>query len=245
MANLKPTAQMGALTLVFLVKQYRSQMIALLVKNGIVVNNNTSDEQVAKLMANLLKVSKSYVTDLQNFITNPSVSKVIGNEISKTAQYFKMSGNGYLNADNAEDTSNQDAMMNELENPPVDPVVGTPVTTNTPPVTTNTPPASSGGGFFGGLNLADILKQGVNLFGQYTKGQSDAEIAKQHALVEQAKAEAVKAGSQTYIDPTTGQKFNVNDGAKTGTSTTTIVIISVVGVALLGTIIYFVTRPKK
>ena len=59
MANLKPTAQMGALTLVFLVKQYRSQMIALLVKNGIVVNNNTSDEQVAKLMANLLKVSKS------------------------------------------------------------------------------------------------------------------------------------------------------------------------------------------
>jgi hypothetical protein len=228
MANLKPTAQMGALTLVFLVKEYRSQMIALLVKNGIVVNNNTSDEEVAKLMANLLKVSTSYVRDLQNFITNPNVAKVIGSKITQTAQYFQMSGNGYMNS-----TGGEDGYTDTGEPAPVvDPVTGGIVTT---PVKSES--------FWDNLNLSDLLGKGVDLFKTYTKGQSDAEIAKQHALVEQAKADAIKAGNETYIDPTTGQKINVK--TDTGMSTSTIVIISVVGVALLGTIIYFVARPKK
>jgi hypothetical protein len=160
------------------------------------------------------------------------VAKVIGSKITQTAQYFQMSGSGYYNSEG--DNSNQDEMLQYLEDTSdtTDPIVGTPVTT----------PVKSAS-FWDNLNLSDLLGKGVDLFKTYTKGQSDAEIAKQHALVEQAKADAIKAGNETYIDPTTGQKINVK--TDTGMSTSTIVIISVVGVALLGTIIYFVARPKK
>ena len=87
MANTKPTAQTGALTLVLLVKFYRSQMIALLVKNGIVVNNNATDQKISTLMADLLKVSKSYFKDLNDFITNPNVVQRLAGGIQQTAQY--------------------------------------------------------------------------------------------------------------------------------------------------------------
>ena len=50
MANTKPTPQTGALTLVLLVKFYRSQMIALLVKNGIVVNNNATGHKLNPIL---------------------------------------------------------------------------------------------------------------------------------------------------------------------------------------------------
>ena len=246
MANTKPTAQTGALTLVLLVKFYRSQMIALLVKNGIVVNNNATDQQISTLMANLLKVSKSYFKDLNDFITNPNVVQRLAGGIQQTVQYSNMSGSAYMRADG--DTSNSDNLdqmmtdVNSMTDNPTDPALPTPTGTGTGTGT----PASSGGGFFSNINIGDIIKGGLNLFGQYTKGQTDAEIARQHALVEQAKAEAIKAGNQTYTDPTSGQQVNVKDKTKDTTmSTTTIVILSLVGVAVLGTVIYFATRPKS
>ena len=244
MANTKPTPQTGALTLVLLVKFYRSQMIALLVKNGIVVNNNATDQQISTLMANLLKVSKSYFKDLNDFITNPNVVQRLAGGIQQTVQYSNMSGSAYMRADG--DTSNSDNLdqmmtdVNSMTDNSTDPALPTPTGTGTGT------PASSGGGFFSNINIGDIIKGGLNLFGQYTKGQTDAEIARQHALVEQAKAEAIKAGNQTYTDPTSGQQVNVKDKTKDTTmSTTTIVILSLVGVAVLGTVIYFIARPKS
>ena len=244
MANTKPTPQTGALTLVLLVKFYRSQMIALLVKNGIVVNNNATDQQISTLMANLLKVSKSYFKDLNDFITNPNVVQRLAGGIQQTVQYSNMSGSAYMRADG--DTSNSDNLdqmmtdVNSMTDNSTDPALPTPTGTGTGT------PASSGGGFWSNINIGDILKGGINLFGQYTKGQTDAEIARQHALVERAKADAVSAGNQTYTDPTSGKKVNVKDGTPdTGMSTTTIVVLSLVGVAVLGTVIYFIARPKS
>ena len=247
MANTKPTAQTGALTLVLLVKFYRSQMIALLVKNGIFVNNNATDQQISTLMANLLKVSKSYFKDLNDFITNPKVIQRIAGGIQQTAQYSNMSGS-YMKAEgedgvdtNTDNLNQMQSDINDMTDNTGDPVIDTaPIETGTGTGTGTS--TSSGGSFFSNLNIGDIIKGGLNLFGQYTKGQTDAEIARQHALVEQAKAEAIKAGNQTYTDPISGQKVNVKD---TTMSTTTIVILSLVGVAVLGTVIYFATRPKS
>lgn len=228
MENLKPTAQTGALTLVLLTKMYKSQMIALLVKNGIVVSNNDSEQQITSLMANLLKVSKSFSQDLNDFVTNPSVTSAIINRMKETTQYSGFSGNGYFNSEG--DTSNMDSMMQELENlSETDPIVGTPVTPKK--------------GFFSGLNFGDLLTQGMNLFGNYTKAQSDAEIAKQHGIVAQAQnGTSASAGSGLGG----GKNINSNDSNKdTGMSTTTIVLLSLLGVAVLGTLVYFVAKPKK
>lgn len=225
MAKSQPTAQTGALTLVLLVKLYRNQMIALLVKNGIVVNNNASDQQIATLMANLLKISKSFFKDLNDFISNPTVAQNIAGGIEQTAQYSKMSGNGYMKAEGEDNPDGTDTPTNS------DPVLASTAVTPTPPKK----------GFFSGLNLSELLTGGMSLFGNYTKAQSDAEIARQHALVAQAQA----GGGAVVLDPTTGQQVDPNKKPDAGMSTTTIVVLSLVGVALLATVVYFVAKQKK
>jgi len=233
MANLKPNAQAGALTLVLLVKMYKSQMVALLVKNGIVVNNNASEEQVTSLVTNLLKVSKSFEQDLNNFITNPAVAKAITSRIGQTAQYYKMSGSNFMSADGEDDYDifdYYDTDEPDEETPETDPVVGTPVK----------PPKK---GFFEGFNLPDFLNQSMKLFGEYSKGKSDVEIAKARALAEQAKAQ----GKDFFVDPTTGEKIKIDDKPNSGgLSTTTIVIISLVGViSVVAVIIGLMNRTNK
>jgi len=230
MAKAQPTPQTGALTLVLLVKFYRSQMIALLVKNGIVVDNNATDQQISALMANLLKVSKTYFKELNDFISNPSVIQRLAGGIQQTTQYSNMSGNGYMNVYGEDNPDGTDTPTNS------DPVLASTAVTTTPPKK----------GFFSGLNLSELLAGGMSLFGNYTKAQSDAEIARQHALVAQAQTDAAKAGNTTYTDPTTGEKVDVNaKKPSTPMSTTTIVLLSLVGVALLGTVVYFVAKTKK
>ena len=220
--NIQPTIETGAMTLVLLVKNYRSQMIALLLKNGVTVPNGASSQQIASLMANLLKFSKSFAMDLQKFISNPKVIEVLAGGFSENAQYFRMSGNaqyfrasGFMNSNGGEDGFTD---------------TGEPAPSGTPPKT----------GFFSGLNLGNILKDGLNLFGQLDKNKTDREIA----------------NAQAQVGANVGGNTNTNTGGNTGgggkdddpdtkMSTTTIVILSLVGVAVLGTIIYFVARPKE
>ena len=168
-------------------------------------------------MANLLKFSKSFAMDLQKFISNPKVIEVLAGGFSENAEYFRASGFAGRQEGNAQYfrvTSTDD----DTE------------TTSTPPKT----------GFFSGLNLGNILKDGLNLFGQLDKNKTDREIA----------------NAQAQVGANVGGNTNTNTGGNTGgggkdddpdtkMSTTTIVILSLVGVAVLGTIIYFVARPKE
>ena len=220
--NIQPTIQTGAMTLVLLVNNYRSQMIALLLKNGVTVPNGASSQQIASLMANLLKVSKSFAMDLQKFISNPKVIEVLAGGFSQNAEYFRASGFAGKQEGNAQYFR----------------VQGVDDTTTDTDTNTNTPPKT---GFFSGLNLGNILKDGLNLFGQLDKNKTDREIA----------------NAQAQVGANTGGGFTGgNTGGNTGgggkekdpdekMSTTTIVILSLVGVAVLGTIIYFVARPKE
>ena len=249
MANTKPNVQTGALTLVLLVKQYRSQMIALLLKNGVTVKNDATDQQVAMLMANLLKVSKSYFNDLNNFIMNPSVTQVIVGQINNTAQYVKMSGNGYMNSEgddssvpsllqtpsydvpNNPDTSsaNQDAMMQELDNMNSGDSV-----LNSAPIGSD----SSGGStsWFSGIkaNLGNYISQGIQLIGTLSTNQANTAIANSHAQVVQSGGGtgAVKGGTGTKI-PTKPM------------STTTKVLIGTGVVGFIVAIVYFGMKASK
>lgn len=224
MTNLQPTAQTGALTLVLLVKRYRSQMIALLVKNGIVVNDNASDEQITALMSNLLKVSKSYSQDLSDFITNPSVADALLEGMTQTAQYFQMSGDDFFNFTRGE----------------IPPLVltnnaGQTYGSNTDPALPKPSGTEPKKGFFEGFNLPDFLNQSMTLFGQVTQAKSDVDVANAHAVV------ATAGGGTGAV---TGTK-NDDKPKEEGLGTTTIVVLSLVGVALIGTVIYFIARPKN
>ena len=245
MGNMKPTADDGALTLVLLVKNYRSQMIALLIKNGVAVNDSSSDEQIAILMGNLLKVSKSFAKDLNDFVMNPKVAEVIVGGFSQTAQYFRMSGGSYLNG------SGQFGQFQDYEVP--DSIgyesqygLGTSSSSTThDPVlnnaTTTTNSGTNSGGsttsWWSGIkeNWATYLGDTIKLIGTLDTNKANTKIANSHAQVAQA-------GGGTKVIKTEEEEDDEN---KDGTSTTTIVVLSLVGVAVLGTIIYFVTRPKS
>jgi hypothetical protein len=246
MGNMKPTADDGALTLVLLVKNYRSQMIALLIKNGVAVNDSSSDEQIAILMGNLLKVSKSFAKDLNDFVMNPKVAEVIVGGFSQTAQYFRMSGGSYLNG------SGQFGQFQDYEVP--DSIgyesqygLGTnsSSTTNDPVLnsaTTNTNSGTNSGGsttsWWSGIkeNWSTYLGDTIKLIGVLDTNKANTKIANSHAIVAQA-----GGGTKNTTTEEVDGKGKENDGI----STTTIVVLSLVGVAVLGTIIYFVTRPKN
>jgi hypothetical protein len=224
MTKLNANAQTGALTLVLLVKSYKPQMIALLVKNGIVVNNDASDEQVVKLMVNLLKVSKSYFQDLNNFVTNPAVANVIAGGFEQTTQYLKMTGDGYMNVGGFLDYQIPDSPFANSS------------TTNT---SSKTDTASSSS-FWGEMksNIPNWISDGIKLFGTISTNKANAEIANAQVIVAQN-----GSGTGGNTDGNTG-----GNGGKTpdeGMSTTSIVLLSLLGVAVLGTAIYFVVKQKK
>jgi hypothetical protein len=234
MANSKPTAQTGALTLALLVKFYRSQMIALLVKNGIVVNNNASDQQITTLMANLLKVSKSFFKDLNNFISNPAVLQVITNGMSNTAQYLRATG------DDGSDEGNTDEGDYQDPPPTGDSVIdGAPIATNSTSTASTSSNSGSGSSWWTGIksNLGNYISDGIKLIGTLSTNQTNAQIAQAHAVVAQSQGGGNASGGNTGS--------NASNNAKTKTSTTTIVVASLVGVSIIAGIVYFVMKSKK
>ena len=53
-------ASLGAYGIMYVIQTKRSEVINLLLKNGVVVPMNATDMQIALLVTNLLKVSKSF-----------------------------------------------------------------------------------------------------------------------------------------------------------------------------------------
>lgn len=60
-------ANLGAYGIMYVIQTKRSEVIALLLKNGVVVPMNASDMQIALLVTNLLKVSKSFYKDFSAY----------------------------------------------------------------------------------------------------------------------------------------------------------------------------------
>lgn len=224
--NIQPTIETGAMTLVLLVKNYRSQMIALLLKNGVTVPSGASDQQIASLMANLLKVSKSFFLDLNNFLKSPKVLETLAGGLTENAQYFRASGSGFAGK--------------KVGNAQYFRTTGT----DTPDTTgTTTPPKKDG--FFSGLNFGNLFSQALGAFGQYDTNQANVAIANAHASVNNPSGGGGSLGDYTGGNTGSGSGSGNGKTPDTKMSTTTIVVLSLVGVAVLGTIIYFVARPKE
>jgi len=214
MANTnKPTLEDSAMLLVLLVKNYKSQIKVLLLKNGVVVPKEANDEQIAMLTANLLKVSKSFATDLNKFVKNPKVIEVLSIKVSDATKFFGASG--YFNSNGGADGFTD---------------------TGEPAPGTVTPR-----GFFAGLNLGALFTQGLNAFSQFDTNKTNVAIANAAGSLNSGGQFGGGFGGNGIPSDTK----DLGEAAKEGISTTAIVLISVGGVALLGTIIYFVMRAKK
>lgn len=229
------SAQTGAFTLMLLVKNYRSQMIALLLKNGVAVPSGASDKQIINLMANLLKISKSFYKDIMLFLQNPKVINSIAGDLSQNAQYFRADGFAGKRTGNAQ-YFRADGFMNYTGDRFGIPDFSTNPNIDNEDEDTDTPPKK--GGFWANLNLGDLLTKGVDTLVALDKNKTDRAIADARN-----RAGLPPLDEETYTDDDGVVKKKTPDDE--GISTTTIVVLSLVGIAVIGTIIYFVTRPKK
>jgi len=235
--GMKPTVKTGAMTLVMLVNLYRSQMIALLLKNGVAVPQGSSNERVAMLMASLLKVSTSFVKDLNDFLANPSVLANVSGKLDQTAQYFRMSGKAFMNfGDDPYDYSVPDSVGYQSE-------YGLDLSTDSSTTSGSGSSSGSGDSWWTGIkaNLGNYLSDGIKLLGTFSTNNSNVEIARAQRDI----ANAGTGGTGTGTGAGTGGSGGKMPSTDEGMSTTTIVLLSLLGVAVLGTVIFFATRPKE
>lgn len=225
--------QLASLTLILLVKYFRSQMISLLVRNGVFVTDRTTNEQIIKLMTTLLKVSKSFNIDLNNFLQNPKVLEVLAKDMqgnaefyktSGNAQYFRMSGNRFLNITEEQELDDIDAYWDSK------------VTEE------DEKKEESGSSWWSSIkeNLGTYIGDGIKLVGALDTNRTNRDIANARAKIAQAESEG-----KTF---TPKEKQDILDGKvkdDKGVSVTTIVVLSLVGVVTLGTIIFLATRSKN
>ena len=83
-------ASLGAYGIMYVVQKKKSKVIALLLKNGVVVPSNATDIQIALLVTNLLKVSKSFYRDFSALLLSQDV--IVGMSSNMSGSYSNAGG---------------------------------------------------------------------------------------------------------------------------------------------------------
>ena len=83
-------ASLGAYGIMYVVQNKKSKVIALLLKNGVVVPSNATDIQIALLVTNLLKVSKSFYRDFSALLLSQDV--IFGMSSNMSGSYSNAGG---------------------------------------------------------------------------------------------------------------------------------------------------------
>ena len=115
---------LGAYGIMYVIQNKKSQVYALLLKNGVVIPNNATDLQIALLVTNLLKISKSFYKEFSALLLSQDVV---------TGMSSNMSGS-YAYAGGQVDPAFDFSIFNTGGTP-------TNTTTNTPPKTTSSAPS--------------------------------------------------------------------------------------------------------
>ena len=209
-------ANIGALSIMYVVMNKRAEVIALLVKNGVKVPNNASDMQLALLVTNLLKISKAFSRDFNQLITQNEVVSGIFSGFDGNYSYV----NNYF--------GNLPTFDPNLFSSPA-----TPTTTGTP---TKTPATAqdtkSKGNFFG--NALGLLQTGFTGYLALDENKTKRALADASVQIKQSDVSLAEKG----ILPAG------NTLPKTGLSTGAIVGLSVLGIAVVGGVIYFAMKNK-
>lgn len=209
-------ANLGALSIMYVVINKRAEVIALLVKNGVKVPNNATDMQLALLVTNLLKISKAFSRDFNQLVTKKEVISGVFSGFDGNYSYV----NNYF--------GNLPSFDQNLFSPN-----GTTPTTNPAVTTTNTKDTKSGSNFWG--NALGLLQTGFTGYLALDENKTKRELANASVQIKQSDVSLAEQG----VLP------SGNTLPKTGLSTGAIVGLSVLGIAVVGGVIYFAMRNKS
>ena len=195
-------ANLGAYGIMYVVQNKKSQVIALLLKNGVVVPSNATDIQIALLVTNLLKVSKSFYRDFSALLLNQDV--IVGMSSNMSGSYSNAGG---------------------VVDPVFDFSIFTGGTTTTPkPTTPKTEIKSEGKSW---------LNQGLGLLQTGFQGYLQLDDNK----TKRALADASVKISETKPTDDTPPPTKLSTGAIVG--------LSLLGVTVVGLIVYFINKNKN
>lgn len=228
--------QLASITLFLLVKYFRNEMVSLLERNGVNLENNYeggTDDNIVLLMTKLLQVSLSFQKELQQFLQNPEVMEVLAEDMQGNADYYKMSGNSsfYNLTTEAKDLPDDIGYKSEYG---LDFGKGD----------KKEEEKETGDSWWSGIkqNLGGYIGDGIKLLGQFDTNKTNRDIANARAKIALAESEGrvLSAKEKKEI-----AEENDDEGEDKGISTTTIVVLSLVGVVTIGAVIFFATRNKN
>lgn len=206
---------LGAKVLLYVVHNFRSKVVALLLRNGVVVPSGATDVQVAQLVTELLKVSKNFYAEFMKLLSS---KEVVGGLAS--------SFDGYANVNGAFDTSlgykSQFATTDFLTKTPVSDLANKSIDSNT----------KKSGGFDWNKVLSGV-QYSVDTYLQLDKNKTDRALANSSV-----------ATSQNQLLLSQGGGTITGNNTKGGSNTVLWVILGLLGVAGVGTAIYFATKKK-
>jgi hypothetical protein len=220
-------ASLGAYGVMYVVQNKKSDVLGLLLRNGVVVPSNASDVTIALAVTNLLKVSKTFYNEFSKLLVNQDV--VYGMSANMSGSYSNMSGS-YANAigDSAfcKDTTNKKLFPTSYKNAcedssTFDTSIFNPSTKDTKPKDTS----SNSGWLNTGL---DLLQKGFQGYLQLDDNRTKRELA-------DASVRLSESGATIPTDGTPPPK---------GLSTGAIVGISLLGVTVVGLVVYLVVKKK-
>lgn len=197
-------ASLGAYGIMYVVQKKKSQVISLLLKNGVVVPSNATDIQIALLVTNLLKVSKSFYRDFSALLLSQDV--IAGMSSNMSGSYANVVGDGQM----------------------FDFTIFNGGTTTTPkPTTPKTEIKSEGKSW---------LNQGLGLL--QTGFQGYLQLDDNKTKRELANASVQLSSNQVVTDSATPPP-------PTKLSTGAIVGISLLGVTVVGLVVYLIVKNKN
>lgn len=206
-------ASLGAYGIMYVIKNKKMEVIALLLKNGIVVPDNSSDVQIGLLVTNLLKSSKSFYADFSKLLLTEDV--VSGMSSNMSGSYANVGGEGVGYTFGGSGSGFKD------------PVLGFDPTKFTAPTKTKetTKTSTSGSGW---LNTGlDLLQTGFKGYLQLDDNKTKRALA--DASVQVSNDEVIK--KEDAPPPK-------------GLSTGAIVGLSLLGVTVVGLVVYLVAKKK-
>ena len=196
-------ANLGAYGVMYVVQNKKSQVIALLLKNGVVAPSNATDIQIALLVTNLLKVSKSFYRDFSALLLSQDVVAGMSSNMSGS----------YSNAGGVVDPAFDFSIFTG----------GNSTTTTTTPKPTTTATNTSS---------ASWLNQGLGLLQTGFQGYLQLDDNK----TKRALADATVKISDDKKDETP---------PPTKLSTGAIIGISLLGVTVVGLVVYLIVKTKN
>jgi len=219
-------ASLGAYGIMYVVNNKKSDVLGLLLRNGVVVPSDASDITIALAVTNLLKVSNTFYNEFSKLLLNEDV--VYGMSANMSGSYSNMSGS-YANAigDSSfcKDKTNKELFPSAYKSGCEGSSTFDASIFNTTKDTKPKDSSSSTGWLNTGLNL---LQTGFAGYLQLDDNKTKRELA-------DASVRLSQSGGGTSTD---------GDIPPKALSTGAIVGISLLGVTVVGLVIYLIVKKK-